>query len=287
MVCVECKVPNPDENKYCGQCGALVGHTLAETIRREDLRGRGTIETEITEAVFERLVKWSKWLFSVLGIILALFGVLLGWKYTDFRHSVNAVQDQIQQSVNTGQQQIQQSVTSAEQEIDKARAPTAGMKQEVDELQTQIQHYKEVNQKIAGLQEDFKNLNDVIDIGKRKLKASSIETTGPGFPTLGFGPQLGCPASPPPPSTVAFCVEGSPPSLYEVTSTGQKRPIASLSPVGFQESSVGVKPTCTSTNRGTFYVEKGQAKVPDQPFLCMKKSDDTYAWFQMNTVGTR
>ena len=35
MDCIECKSSNPDDNRFCGQCGAELGRTLEETVRKK------------------------------------------------------------------------------------------------------------------------------------------------------------------------------------------------------------------------------------------------------------
>jgi hypothetical protein len=62
------------------------------------------------------------------------------------------------------------------------------------------------------------------------------------------------------------------------------RPVSSLSPVGFRDASTAAKPNCTAENRGTFYVEKGAGKIADKPFLCAKKSDNSYEWIGLAVV---
>jgi hypothetical protein len=61
MLCTECKAENPEGKKYCGDCGTLLGKTL-EATAIGNLRDRHVLENEMTEAVFERLLKWAKWL---------------------------------------------------------------------------------------------------------------------------------------------------------------------------------------------------------------------------------
>ncbi len=77
--------------------------------------------------------------------------------------------------------------------------------------------------------------------------------------------------------------QGTPPTLFQLTPK-ELRAVSSLSPVGFQDVSTAPKPTCTTANRGTFYVEKGIVRVADRPFLYVKKSDTTYEWIQLGII---
>jgi hypothetical protein len=67
MECIECKVANPEGNRFCGQCGTELGRSLEETIRKRGIRDRKAIEFEITESVTARLMKWGGWLGSLTG----------------------------------------------------------------------------------------------------------------------------------------------------------------------------------------------------------------------------
>src|SRR5439155_18882996 len=124
--------------------------------------------------------------------------------------------------------------------------------------------------------------NQVVDLGKRAVKASSFETTGPGAGNLSFK-EIGCSMSLPE-KGITFCVQGSPPILFVTTSNGDFRPVSSLSPSGFQDTSTGARQACDAIHRGTFYVEKGAGNVADKPFLCAKMADNRYAWIQLGTA---
>ncbi len=272
MDCIECKTANPDDNRFCGKCGAELGRTLEETVRKKGFRDRQATEMEITEAVVERLMKWSKWLGAIAAVVLGLFAVMLGWSYHDVRTAVNA-----------GKSEIETSVKDGKAEIEGVRQNVSGLRDQVNQLQSDINSYQLVNRHIEEIQKKLTAVQDqVIDLGKHKLKASSLELTGPGPGNFFFG-ETGCPFLPT--KGVTFCaLQGSPPVFSQVTPTSGPRPVASLSPVGFQDTSTAAKPACSAANRGTFYVEKGAGNVPDKPFLCARKSDNTYGWIQLSTA---
>jgi hypothetical protein len=203
------------------------------------------------------------------AVPVALFAILLGWSYVDIRSVVES-----------GKTQIGIAVRDAKADIDTVRQTSSGLRDQVSQLQSDIDGYKRANGKIEKLQEQlFQVKGEIIDLGRRDLKVNSLTTTGPGAGYLSFL-ENGCPANNKR-ALVTYCAQGSPPSLFQVTSTGERRPVSSISPVGFQDSSISSKPTCSANNRGTFYVEKGSTRVTDKPFLCIKKSDDTYGWIQL------
>jgi len=273
MNCIECKATNPDSSRYCGQCGAELGRTLDETIRKKGFRDRQATEMEITESVVSRLMKWTTWLGGVTTFLALLFGLFLGKEYRDVGAAVEA-----------GKTKIETSVRDATTEIGEVKHATAGVGEELKGLQSDVEKYKKVDLDIAKLQKKLTDVQgQVIDLGNRELKAAKVSTTGRGPSSLGFG-HLGCPPSPEEGVAVAYCAKGSPLSLFQVPSTGEPRPVSSFSPVGFQDVSVAPKPACNLSNRGTFYVEKGAGGLTDKPFLCAKKSDNTYAWIQLGIV---
>jgi hypothetical protein len=274
MNCIECKAANPDGNRFCGQCGAELGRTLEDTVRRKGVRDRRAIEIEITESVVSRLMKWARWLGGITAVIVALFGLLLGKSYYDIRTAVG-----------TGKSEISSAVQQGKTEIDTVRQTITGLKEQVAEVQQDTNRYKQVNTDIEKLQKQLMAVqNQIIDFGRRGLRANSFEATAPGPGYFEFG-IVGCPTVAPEKGfQVVYCAKGSPLSLFQVTSAGDVRPVSSLSPIGFQDASIAAKPTCATTNRGTFYVEKGAGNVADKPFLCTKKSDNTYAWIQLGMI---
>ncbi|HTD25060.1 MAG TPA: hypothetical protein VK738_20595 [Terriglobales bacterium] len=205
-------------------------------------------------------------------MIVALFALLLGWSYLDVR-----------QAVKTAKVEIATSVAEAKVDIDAVRRTTASLKEEAAQIQSDIDNYKQVNIKIRKVQEELTSVKkDVVDLGNRTLRAHSLETTGTEPSSVSLA-NAGCPPSIlAKGAKVAICVDGSPPFLFQRTLIGDPRPVSSLSPVGFQDVSTGPKPTCRTASRGTFYVEKGGGKEADKPLICVRQSDDTYKWIQLD-----
>jgi gas vesicle protein len=270
MNCIECKATNPDTSRYCGHCGAELGRTLDETIRKKGFRDRQATEMEITTSVVGRLMTWLTWLGSIATVIVALFGLLIGWSYRDVRTAVASGKTQIDAAVREGVNIINAEKQTAEK-----------LNDQLEQLKSNVDQYSQVNKSIEKLQKEIIAVQgQIVDLGEKGLRANSLETTGPGPASIGFN-KMGCPTSDPKRSAVVYCVQGSPLSLYQLTSGGELRPVSSRSPVGFQDVSNAAKPTCTSFIRGTFYLEKGAGKAPDEPFVCAKESNDTYDWIQL------
>lgn len=286
MNCIECKTANPDGNSYCGKCGAELGRTLDETVRKKDFRDRQATEMEITEAVASRLLKWGSWLGTIVALIFTLIGFVF---YRDTRAVLDTGKTQIEAAVADGKNNINNAVAQGKNNIADATKNLAAIKQSADDLGKQvgqlrsdIKGYKEVNGEMEKLREQFHG--QTTDLSKLDLKVHKLEVLGSGEPnSISWDSgRTGCPPSAlAKGSTIAICAEGSPPVIYQRNANGA-RPVASLSPIGFQEASPpGPKPACTAANRGTFYVEKGTGKTADKPLVCVRQSDNTYAWVDL------
>jgi hypothetical protein len=287
MDCIECKTANPDSNRFCGQCGAELGRTLEETVRKKGFRDRHATEMEITEAVVERLMKWGRWLGGIAALIVALIAFGVGLIYHDTRAVLDAGKIQIESAVADGKSNIssavaqgKNSVADATKDIDRIRQKASDLGTQVGHLQADINGYKEVNGEMRDLQKQFHGQTE--DLSKLNLRVHSLETVAiPGEPSQMALGTLGCQPSPRNKGfQLVICAQGSPPVLYQRPSTGDLRPISSLSPVGFQDTSTGPRPLCTAVSRGTFYVEK-EGREADKPILCAKKRDNTYDWIQL------
>src|SRR5271156_1058874 len=153
MDCVECRHSNPDENVYCGKCGAELGLTIAQTIAKRGIRDRKAIEYELTEAVADRLKKW-------FGLALALFALALGWSYFDFRRGVTAAQAEIERSVE-----------DAKTNIAALRKSADDLKPEIAKIQSDIDGYRQANARIDKIQKGLTDVSkQVLDLSNRDVK---------------------------------------------------------------------------------------------------------------------
>jgi len=307
MECTDCKATNPEGNRFCGQCGAKLGQSSEETVGKKGVRDRHVTEMELTEAVAGRLMKWAGWLGKIAAVIVILFGVLLGKSYFDVREAVQKGKAEIAfvilegtkevELVKKGVKEVGDKTAELDSDIAQYRKVTGEATKEVGvvrkavkevgdktaELDSDIAQYRKVNNAIKNLEKEFKDVQgQMVDLGQRGLKAGFFVSTASGPSYFGLR-RLECPATAEG-NAVAYCAEGSPPSLLQRTSTGELRPVSSFSSTGFQDVSTGPKPTCTQAIRGTIYVEKGSGKVADKPFLCARQSGGTYDWIQLAII---
>ena len=117
MKCIECEAVSPDGNRYCGQCGAELRHTLEETVRRKGFRDRQATEMEITESVANRLMKWGGWLTAIAALILASFGFALRLVYSGAKTASDVGKTQIESAVSEGRDSIAAAVAKGTSDI--------------------------------------------------------------------------------------------------------------------------------------------------------------------------
>ena len=179
MHCVECKTENPDGKRYCGDCGALLGRSLTATAM-ENLRDRKTVETEITEAVAERLHKWAKWFAFWAGIPLALLLVVLaflGFKsYSDFSAKVEVAKAEVVQKLDAARQ----SLGTLTKEIDAVKESGNRLTSEFKELESQLAGAKALNQKVISVQKQLSTLQGQVNNWYQLMTTEIINSPIPG-----------------------------------------------------------------------------------------------------------
>jgi hypothetical protein len=179
VLCVECKTENPEGKRYCGDCGALLGRSLTATIK-DNLRDRKTVETEITEAVAERLHKWVKWFLFWTGIPVALLLVVvafLGFKsYSDFSSKVDVAKAEVVQQLDSARQSLQAST----KEIDNVREAANRLTREFKELESQLAGAKALNQKVIGVQKQLSSLQGQVNNWYQLMTTEIFNSPIPG-----------------------------------------------------------------------------------------------------------
>jgi hypothetical protein len=169
MDCSACHAKNPDDKKYCGDCGTplslvqnIPATALDERIRallKERLADQKLIEVELTQSVLERITAWGKLLAYFAAVPLALFVVTLTVlginKYEDFRNLLASAQNNIRPIIDDAKQRsekLQRSLDELEPKIrsineNAARLTEieanfdrrfAGLQGEVDQLKEEV-----------------------------------------------------------------------------------------------------------------------------------------------------
>lgn len=314
--CPRCKEPFTSAGKnFCANCGAPIDSTsskiraLIDEALKTRFKDQQHVALETSVAVADKLTTWLKLFLYWAAIPLALIAILLGIggvrTYGDFTSKVTTAESQIEKvstaaqtvaesarqkasGVSSNLARIERDIMSTQRDLSELQRLATTIKGQYGQLQSDVDRYKKVNEKIDEVQKQLTAVKgQIVDLGSSVVRAAGFESTGTTGPSSWSLKQLGCgPSALANGYKVAYCAEGSPtsPFLSQRTLTGDVRPVASVSPVGFQDASSGPKPTCNTTNRGTFYVEKAMGTAGDKPFLCIKKSDNTYAWVQLGMI---
>jgi hypothetical protein len=128
MDCVRCKSQNPDENQYCGKCGAILDgsigqiKTLLEATLRDEIhsaiadqfKDQKLASYEITESVVDRLLNWAKILGVVVGIPLTL---VIGKSCYDLRSSISQGKEEVAAKVINAKNELGTEVDQGKKDL--------------------------------------------------------------------------------------------------------------------------------------------------------------------------
>lgn len=285
MTCPNCVADNAKTYLFCHNCGEPLTTAAVKICRDAERREKNMREIELTEAVATRLFKWSKlYLYAASGLLF-LFGLLLGKGYFDIRGDIENAKRDVSAEVSSGKAQIDMSVQQAQADALAERQKLADIAKDAAALQVNVGKYKLVNDRIEKLQGDILRLQtQVVDLGTHRLRAYSLESTGPGGGTMTLG-QIGCSKDKATTGIVSYCAEGSPAIFSSMTPDGRTRPVASFSDRGFQDISTSGRPPCNVATRGTIFVQKGAARQADSPLVCVKGSAEEYKWLKLSALA--
>lgn len=178
MLCTECKAENPEGKKYCGDCGALLGKTL-EATTKANFRDRQVVEAEITDAVFERLLKWAKWLgiataipIGVWAVVLTVIGIR---SYSDITKVTDAGKNEILTIVASAKRDLPSSVESARKDIATLQTNVTGLKTEYQSIESTLHDYQLVNQRISKLQSDLQTIQGQVAGWYQTMKLQTFD----------------------------------------------------------------------------------------------------------------
>jgi hypothetical protein len=184
MKCPKCNCENPDEKKFCGDCGARLQTTgylsddeLRATIRaaiREELADQKVVEVEITESVLERITGWAKTLGFFAGIPLAALLLVLGLlglkKYSDLWELASAAEQRIGPVVKHAQDtaaDVDATTHRLQKQSGEIEAEIANLKPRLEAISKDAEKFSELEKnfdsRFTGLQASLdKKINDVV-----------------------------------------------------------------------------------------------------------------------------
>jgi zinc-ribbon domain/Putative peptidoglycan binding domain len=143
MKCPNCAVDNPDNNRFCGQCGAILDETtrrFREEVReliKQELRDEESLAVRVADKAEERIWRWSKILG--IGVGLAALG-LAGFGFTSFESSKKQIENaaaiasqEIKKDADDTKQSMEQRGTATIHQIQKSGTETIAQMQKEGE----------------------------------------------------------------------------------------------------------------------------------------------------------
>lgn len=132
-VCRSCSGENPDANRYCGACGSALEET--EALRREvdaaverslaaRLKDRDVVETQLANAVLQKLLGWAKTYGTILAVLIALAAFILARLGIDSYQSLK--------------KKVDETSATVEPKLAAARAVAAKAEKDTSDLQAEL-----------------------------------------------------------------------------------------------------------------------------------------------------
>jgi hypothetical protein len=167
MNCPRCNTPTPEGKSYCADCGTPLNPTvtyLEEFVTKQvkesldaKFKDQKLIEMEISLAVAERVIGWSKLFTYVVGIPLAvgLLGLSFAGikKYEDFTSRIRGAEEQIKPRL----EQAKTSAELAKQQADEALRIAGDAK---NTIELQLKSAKGFNDKVTMLSAKVSKLEE-------------------------------------------------------------------------------------------------------------------------------
>jgi F0F1-type ATP synthase membrane subunit b/b' len=165
MNCPRCNSPNPEDKKYCADCGApfnlearhletYVQSQVQEAIEKK-FKDQKFVELETSQAIVDRLHGWAKAFgffvgipFAVLLLLLAVAGIE---KYSDFKNLVNDVERRVRPQVEQAKANAEQAQSLANEAKTKAEAAKATTETVVAQVNKQLGSATEIVKSVQSL----------------------------------------------------------------------------------------------------------------------------------------
>ena len=163
--CPACESQNPDDKIFCGDCGARLStehHVPDASLQRQiedcltrKFKDQKLVEFEVTDLVFDNVMKWAKRLSYFAGIPIAVLLVLLGVfgikKYSDLWQLASAAEAKIKPAI----QQAAKQADDLNKDTDNIRKRTEAVQKQLAELEPQIASIRASSERVANLENAF------------------------------------------------------------------------------------------------------------------------------------
>jgi hypothetical protein len=189
--CAKCKATNPDQARFCADCGALLDPELGsleeilsgkvrEQVRdilKENYKEQKLLEIETSQAVATRLADWAKLLGFFIGIPIGLLFLVLGAiglkTYSDFSNQVHAAQTEIEQQVHKAQTEIGVRLDTAQKAASKLQSDASTISREYENLTAGLENTKRLAGQVGELTAQYQTL--AASLEKTKELANRVE----------------------------------------------------------------------------------------------------------------
>jgi len=142
-VCRSCGAENPDTNKYCGACGSALDAT--EVLRREidasvdralaaRVKDRAVVETQLANAVLEKLIGWAKTYGTILAVLIALAAFILARLGIDSYQSLKTKVDETSKTVEPKLAAARAAALKAEKDTNELQAELVKRRAQLDAI---------------------------------------------------------------------------------------------------------------------------------------------------------
>ncbi|HMG14775.1 MAG TPA: zinc ribbon domain-containing protein, partial [Saprospiraceae bacterium] len=188
MKCPNCHIENPENQKYCGDCGTLLIDTIIndkifenkiESIIQKQLKDKQVVEIEITENIASKIANWAKLFAYFIGIPFAIIIFILGFLgYNSYSSFTKLIED--------NEKKIRPQI-----ELAKVRVDSLNM--EAVALKINLEKYKELNKQVSDLTKTVNIIAEKFNIkgvseNKKKQIESSLNSFQDYIKNLGYNP---------------------------------------------------------------------------------------------------
>jgi|SRR5579872_7499641 len=178
MNCASCGQDIAEGNAFCGKCGAHAGQTVEETAG-ERIKTRRVVEVEIFDAVLERVGKWMKWLGIPLAVLAGVMVFIFGKAFFDVRSTVESARTELAQTVQQAKSQIEPLVVSSKKDLTLLQTQLSDTKHQYGQVQADLTHYRQVNQRIEQLQRQLATVQGQIENWYNAMETEVFDAPSP------------------------------------------------------------------------------------------------------------
>lgn len=184
MKCIRCDTPNPEGQKFCGNCGAPLDPNLGPLIKeylqthlpqeiraalKEQLQDQKVVEVETAEAIWDRLIKWTKYVAFVIGIPVAILAGVGVKSCLDLSKAREEIDYKLRAAKDNTDQLIDK-VKSASEKIDRQVNQITSLEQKVGTLKTQAERLSPTLEKAEMLSKRLSSRGGVLEREYEKIE---------------------------------------------------------------------------------------------------------------------